>query len=502
MGSDSRLVNRMLVVVFTAQFLVALDISLVNIALPSIQEGLGFTESNLHWVVNAYLLTFSGFLLLGGRLGDVFGRRRVLLGAVVLFGAASLWAGLATHAWELGAARAIQGLAAAGISPVALALITVNLSGGPVRARALALWGAGGALGGAAGVLLSGLLTEFMGWRWVMLINLPIVAVLLFAVLSGVRESRAEHRPRLDVTGAVLVTTGMSLLILGVLRGEGGGWTAPDTALLFVFAVAILAVFVLVEHRAPEPLMPLTLFTRRAVLGANLFGFLLSAGQLAGFFFVSLYLQRVLDYSPALAGAAFLPFCAGTVVGLRIAMRNLERLGPRTLLLIGGLTGAAGLAWFAGLSPEAEFLTQLLGPSMVCSVGIGVSFVAMGAAATSGVPARDAGTASAVLNSSRQLGGSVGLAVLVTAAAHVTSSHDGDMVAALAAGYSTALALAAVALAAGALLAVIVLPRSSSEPSDIQRGDEDGTDTPDAGMADDRGSQADTRPVKTWAESC
>ncbi|GLF97621.1 MFS transporter [Streptomyces yaizuensis] len=458
MDGRTRDTRWLLSAVLVVQFLVALDMSVVNVALPDMRDDLGFTPGGLQWVVGAYALGFGGLLMLGGRLADLVGGRRLLPAGLVLFGVASLIGGVVSTPGALIAARALQGVGAAAISPVALALITLSFPEGPARSRALGLWGMAGAAGGAVGVLAGGLLTDAAGWRAVMLVNVPIVLFALFAAgrarLPGPRDTVV---PGLDIAGALLVTAGMSLLVLGVVRTESHPWGSAQALLPLGAAALLLTAFVLVERRTPRPLLRLGLLAVRPVLGANLFTLLICSGQFASFYFCSLYMQQVLGYGAGATGAAFLPFSAGVVAGSLIATRVVARTGTRALLTLGGLTGAAGLAWYAlAATPDGTFLTAILGPSLVASVGIGMSFVPLGTAAVTGVAPGEAGMASGLLSSSRQIGGSLGLAALVTAAASVTGDRTDP--AALAEGHRLAYGVGAGLLALGAALAFALLP--------------------------------------------
>ncbi|MGW7274170.1 MFS transporter [Streptomyces sp. NPDC054864] len=446
----------LLPVLLTVQFLVSLDMSVVNIALPDIGDDLGFGAESLLWVVNAYALAFGGLLMLGGRLADVVGRRRTLTAGFAVFGLASLVGGLAQTPGQLVAARAVQGAGASALAPVALALITVNYAAGPARSRALGLWGAAGALGGAVGVMAGGLLTDVAGWRSVMLINVPVVLAALLLSRHGVpADRRTGPAPRLDVVGALLVTAGMTALVLGLVRTETYAWGSGTTLGTLAAAAALLGAFAAVESRRREPLLRPGLLRNRPVLSANAFALLMSSGQFAAFYFTSLYLQEVMSYGPTRAGAAFLPFCAGIVAGSAISARKVGRFGERALLVTGGLLGAAGFVWFAlAVGPAGTFLGSVVGPSLVASVGIGMCFVPLGTAATSGVAAEETGMASGLLNSSRQLGGSLGLAVLVTVASGATGSARGP--GALADGYATAFGVAAALLAAAAVATAVL----------------------------------------------
>ncbi|WP_301176700.1 MFS transporter [Actinomadura geliboluensis] len=439
-----------------AQFVVALDMAVVNVALPAIRAGLGFAPVGLAWVVHVYALTFGGFLLLGGRAGDLYGRRRLFTAGLVVFGLCSLAGGLAQAPWQLVAARAGQGLGAAAVAPAALALLTTTFEG-RARVRALGVWSAVNAAGGALGVLAGGLLTEYAGWRWVMLVNLPIVAAALALVPAGVPAAAGTAaRDRLDVLGAVLATGGIGLLVFGVVRTDTLGWTSPATLGTLAAAAVLLAAFAFAESRSASPLVRLGLLRGRWVAGANVIVFLAAAGQFSAFYFVSLYLQEVLGMGAAATGAAFLPFSIGLVAGTVAATRITSARSPRAALIPGGLLGAAGLGWFALISPGGGFLTDVLGPSLLCSVGTGLVLAPVTVAATTGVAPREAGMASGLVNSSRQLGGCVGLAALATVAAHRTGGAA--TASALNDGYALSLAVAA-ALFLVAAAAAAALPR-------------------------------------------
>jgi EmrB/QacA subfamily drug resistance transporter len=441
-----------------AQFVVALDMSVVNVALPAIRTALGFAPLDLSWVVHVYALTFGGFLLLGGRACDLYGRRQMFVLGLTVFGLCSLAGGLAQTPWQLIAARAGQGLGAAAAAPAALAMLTTTFTEGPQRVRALGVWSAVNAAGGALGVLAGGLLTEYAGWRWVMLINLPIVMAALALIPAGVPAGTAPaQRERLDALGAVLATGGVGLLVLGVVRTDTLGWDSPVTWATLAAAAVLLTAFVFAESRADAPLLRLGLLRSRWVAGANVLVFLAAAGQFTAFYFVSLYMQQVLGMGAAATGTAFLPFSLGLVAGTIVATRITAARTPRVFLVPGALLAAAGLAWFALISPEGSFLTDVLGPSLVTSVGAGLVLAPVAAAATTGVAAREAGMASGLMNSSRQLGGSIGLAALATIAAHHTGTTTDP--AALHDGYALGLAIAAAVFVLAAVVAIGVLPR-------------------------------------------
>ncbi|GHI02063.1 MFS transporter [Streptomyces cellostaticus] len=441
-----------------AQFVAALDMAVVNVALPAIRTALGFAPLDLSWVVHVYALTFGGFLLLGGRTCDLYGWRRLFVLGLAVFGLCSLAGGLAQAPWQLIAARAGQGLGAAAASPAALAMITTTFPEGPRRVRALGVWSAVNAAGGALGVLAGGLLTEYAGWRWVMLINVPIVAVALALVSAtppaAARPARGE---RLDALGAVLATGGVGLLVFGVVRTEAVGWGSPGTWGSLATALALLAAFAYTESRTSSPLLRMGLLRSRWVAGANVLVFLAAAGQFTAFYFVSLYMQQVLRMGAAATGAGFLPFSVGLVAGTVVATRITATRSPRASLVPGALLAAVGLAWFSFISPRGGFLADVLGPSLITSVGAGLVLAPIAAAATTGVAPREAGMASGVFNSSRQLGGCIGLAALATLAAHRTGTATDP--AALDDGYALGLAVTAALFVLAAAVAIGVLPR-------------------------------------------
>ncbi|NEA46393.1 MFS transporter [Streptomyces sp. SID10815] len=450
-----------LAAVAVAQFAVALDLSVVNVALPAIRTALGFAPLDLSWVVHVYALTLGGFLLLGGRACDLYGRRRLFVLGLAVFGLCSLAGGLAQAPWQLIAARAGQGLGAAAATPATLAMLTTTFPEGP-RVRALGVWSGVNAAGGALGVLAGGLLTQYAGWRWVMLINLPIVAVALALVRAGVpTEARPARRERLDVLGAVLATGGVGLLVTGVVRTDAQGWDSPATWTMLVAAAMLLAAFVVTESRASAPLLRLSLLRSRWVAGANVLVFFSTAGQFAAFYFVSLYLQEVLGMGAAATGAAFLPFSVSLVAGTLVATRVTAARTPRASLVPGALLAAAGLTLFAFISPDGGFLTDVLGPCIITGIGVGLVIAPVVAAATTGVAPREAGMASGLINSSRQLGGCIGLAALAAIAAHRTgTATDPD---AINDGYALGLAIAAALFVLAAVVAIVVLPRRRAE---------------------------------------
>ncbi|WP_240809240.1 MFS transporter [Microbispora catharanthi] len=444
------------------QFMVSVDLSVVNLGLPRIAAGLGFSAVGLTWVIHAYALTFGGLLLLGGKIADRYGHKRVLLLGLAVFGLASLAGGFAQEPGHLVAGRALQGIGAAALSPAALALLTVTFPSGRARVRAYGIWSAVNAAGGALGVLIGGVLTQYAGWRWVMFVSVPMAAIALALAWRGVTGAppRAPGgRP--DVLGGILATAGMSLLVFGVVRTDQYAWTSPVTLTTLVIAVALLAAFVYVERTTTrDPLIRLGLLTNRSVAGANSYNLLLGAAMASSFYFASLYLQQVLKASPTMAGIQLLPFAIGVVAGAAAAIKLGYRLPLRTLLIIGGLVTATGFAWFGLISADGSFLTDVLGPSLVTSVGFGLCLGPVVSAATVGVAPSETGTASGLLSSSRQIGASLGLAALGTAA-HARTGQS-TTIESLTEGYALGITLGAVLLVGAALIAFAVLPRTST----------------------------------------
>ena len=447
-----------------AQFMVILDVSVVNVALPAIRSGLHFSEVDLQWVVNAYTVTFAGFLLLGGRAADLLGRRRVFVSGLVLFALASLAGGLSGSQGVLIAARAAQGLGGAVIAPASLSILTTTFAEGAARNRAVGIWGAMGGAGGAAGVLLGGILTTALSWRWILFINVPIGLVAAVFAQRLLLESRNTNRTRdFDLRGALSATLGLSLVVLGIVRTDQTGWGDASTLALIAAGVVLLAGFVLIEGRfARSPLMPLRLFASRTLNASNVVVLLVGGSTFAMWFFISLYLQQVLGYSPIRAGLAFLPMTLSIVVASTVASRLVVRLGAKPLLITGMLLLTAGLGWFAGISVHGTYVGELLFPGILTALGIGFAFVPATISAVSGVARHEAGLASGLVNTSRLFGGALGLAILAAMATSRTNSdlhHGVAMHAALVGGFQLALAVSAAFALVGALVAMFGLPR-------------------------------------------
>jgi len=400
-----------------AQFMVVLDASIVNVALPTIGSALDFSQDNLSWVVNAYVLTFGGFLLLGGRLGDLLGRRRVFMTGLVLFAAASLAGGFAESDTALIAARAVQGLGAAILSPAALSIVTTTFRDGAERNKALGAWGAVAGSGGAAGVLLGGVLTEYVGWEWVLWVNVPIGLAAALIAPRLIMESRSESATRsIDFAGAVSVTAGLATLVYGLVEAPDAGWGSGQTIGLLAAAVALLGAFAVIETRSEAPLVPFRIFRLRTLTGANVVGILTGASLFSMFFFISLYMQNVLGFSAIEAGLAYLPLAVTIIISAGFGSQLVTRIGFKPVLATGMLLIAGGLFWFGQISAGGSFAADVLGPSLVSAVGLGLSFVPQTIAAVSGVGEREAGLASGLINTSQQVGGALGLAVLSTVA--------------------------------------------------------------------------------------
>jgi EmrB/QacA subfamily drug resistance transporter len=444
-----------LLLLCATQFILVLDVSVATVALPTIRDELGFSAEDLQWIITGYALTFGGFLLLGGRAADLLGRRRVFVAGLALFVAASLLAGLAQSAVMLVGARLLQGLGGALVSPAALSLLTTTFAEGPARNRAMGVWGAVAAGGGAAGLLLGGVLTELLSWRWVFLVNVPIGAAVLALAPRLLTESRSPDRSRIDVFGALLATGALLLLVFGLTSGEREGFGAPVTLLCLAVGVLLLVAFVAVERRTAHPLVPLGIFRRASLDGANIV-FLAVSAVIAGMsFFGTLYLQGTLGFSPIETGLAFLPTTLTIMVVSAVVARVVDRTGPRALLAAGALLMLAGMLLLSRLSADGDYLADALPGFLLTALGLGLSFTTGMLAATAGIGEAEQGLASGLVNTSQQIGQALGLAVLATVAAAVTGGAEADP-SALVDGWATAFLVGA-AFALIALVAALTL---------------------------------------------
>ena len=459
-----------------AQFVVILDASIVNVALPSIGADLNFSQENLSWVVNAYVLVFGGFLLLGGRMADLLGRRRLFMIGLVVFALASLAGGLATNEAQLIIARAIQGLGAALLSPAALSLVTVLFEEGAERNKAMGVWGAVAGSGGAVGVLLGGMLTEWAGWEWVLFVNVPVGIAAAMLAPRLLPESRTEGR-HFDFAGAVTVTAGLSLLVYTLVDANSAGWGSAQTIGLGLLSFALIGAFYVIERRSKAPLMPFPgIFRIRTITGINVSAVLIAAALFSMFFFISLYMQQVLGYSALEAGLAYLPLAGGIIVAAGGSAPLVTRFGFKPVLVSGLIITAVGLLWFTQVDVGGSYLSDLLGPMLLAAVGLGLAFVSMTVAAVSGVEAHEAGLASGLINTSQQIGGALGLAILATIANSTTTDAVASgtaMPSALTEGFQAAFAVGAGFAIAGAVLAMLLVSgRASREHAEAaQRGE-------------------------------
>jgi EmrB/QacA subfamily drug resistance transporter len=458
-----------LALVCVAFFMTILDVSIVNVALPSIGRSLHFSETGLQWVITAYAITFGGFLLLGGRTADILGRRRVFLAGVALFGAASLVCGLASSTGMLVGARAVQGLGAATVSPATLSIIMTTFDEGAERNKALGIWGAMGGGGAAAGVLFGGILTKYLGWEWIFFVNVPVAAVVLLLAPGIVRESRAPGERRgFDVVGASSVTAGLALLVYAISKAPVDGWSDTTTVALLVAAGFILVFFLVWETRVPKPIMPLQIFRVRTVAGANAVGILLGGAVYANFFLLTLYVQNVLHYSALKTGLTFLATAGTTVVSAALSQALTTRFGARPVMAAGLALMTGGLIWYSQIPVHGSYVSDLLGGYLLIGVGLALAFIPVSIAALAGVGPRDAGLASGLINTSQQVGGAVGVAiassVAVSRATHLLHSGS-SQAAALTSGYALAFWVVAGFSAAGVVLALSFVRGRELEPT-------------------------------------
>jgi EmrB/QacA subfamily drug resistance transporter len=461
------------------QFVVVLDAAIVNVALPSIGRALDFSQDNLAWVVNAYTLTFGGFLLLGGRLADLLGRRRLFMTGLVVFSIASLLGGLAQSDVWLIAARALQGLGAALVSPAALSIVTNTFAEGAERNRALGVWGAVAGSGGAAGVLLGGVLTQYLGWEWVLFVNVPIGLAAVALAPRLLEESKDEGRERqFDIAGAVTVTGGLALLVYTLVDANRAGWGSARTIVLGAVALVMLVAFVVIERRQRQPLVPFSIFRQRTLRGANIVALLVAMSLFSMFFFISLYMQQVLGYDALKAGVAYLPLALTIIVSAGVASVLVTRIGFKITLIVGMLFVTGGLVWFAQVDAHGgTYVGDVLFPSLLAAVGLGLAFVPVTIAAVTGIRPDQSGLASGLVNTSQQVGGALGLAILVAVANSTTSgqlsSGVQDRLVALTEGFKDAFLVAAGFALLGAILAAtLISSRDSREHAEAaRRGD-------------------------------
>jgi EmrB/QacA subfamily drug resistance transporter len=449
--------RQILLLLLAVGFLDFVDASIVNVALPSISADLGFSVQNLQWVLSGYLLTYGGFMLLGGRAADLFGRRRLLASGTVLFFATSLSAGLAPSEGMLVASRLIQGMGAAMMIPASLSILTTTFAQPSDRTKALGAWGAIAGLASGVGVFLGGVITEALDWRWVFFVNLPVCLVVLRAMFRLLPADGPRRIAKVDIGGAVLVTAGMLLLIYTLVQAPTVGWGETRTLAGFAGAGAILALFVAYEMRHSDPLFPFSILRIKGLAAADITQVVAMAGFYSMFFFVTLYMQNVLNFSKLGAGAAYLPPTFGVAVGAGIATKLLATRGPRPVIVGGALLGAAGIFWISRIPVDGSYLSNLLPALVVMSVGLGGVFVGVTTAAQAGVPPDKAGLAAALINSSTWLGGALGLAIFSA----IATSRTNDLLAehatqaqALTSGFQRALLAAAIFLAAAALIAL------------------------------------------------
>lgn len=464
--SAAGLRNRlMLGIIAVGQLMVVLDATIVNVALPRVQVDLGFKDqSDLQWVLNAYALTFGGFLLLGGRVADRFGRRRVFLIGIILLGVASVVGGSAGTPGMLVGARAVQGIGGALMSPAALSLLMVNFTEGEERNRALGVWAAVAGAGGAIGLVLGGILTDGLSWRWVLYINGPIAMIVILLTPKVIKESRNEVANGVDAFGALTVTAALTALVYALVRANDVGWGSGQTIALLVLAVVLAALFLVLESRGRDPMLPLRLFRSGGIVGANV-GTLLMSGAIVGIlFFIALYLQQIHHFSPLKTGFSFLPLSVAVGTMAQLAPRLMVRFGPRAVSTVGMLLGAIGILLFVRISPSGSYGTEVVPALLVFGAGLGLCFVSLTAAAITGIRGEDAGIASALVNAAQQIGAVMGLAILSAVAnarldaLHPASRDPGAVTAATTSSWAWAFAVWAAVVLAGGVVTWLMIP--------------------------------------------
>ncbi len=476
--STQRARNIALALLAMTQFVVVIDAPIVNVALPSIGTALHFSQADLSWVVNSYTLTFGGFLLLGGRFADYLGRRRVFMIGMALFALASLAGGLAQNETWLIAARAVQGLGAAVASPAALSIITTTFPEGQERNKALGIWGAVAGAGGAAGVLLGGVLTQWAGWEWVLFVNVPIGAFIVWQAPKRLAESTADEETdrTLDVPGAVTVSAGLALGVYAMVEATKVGWSSGQTIGSLLGALALIGAFVVIELRTRKPLIPFSIFRLRTLRGANVVGVLIGMSLFSMFFMITLYLQQVLGDDALEAGVSYLPLAIAIIISAGISSALVTRVGFKNVLIVGMLFVAVGLIWFAQIQPDGTYAVDVLGPSILAGIGLGASFVPVTIAAVTGTQPHEAGLASGLINTTQQVGGALGLAILASIANSSTTNAfktGADKATALTHGFANAFTVGACFAVVGAILAaVLISSRDSQEHSEAARSGE------------------------------
>src|SRR6195256_2218142 len=460
--------NAVLAIVAVAQFMVILDASIVNVALPTIRRDVGFSEQSLSWILNSYTLMFGGFLLLGGRLAARLGRRRLFMAGIALFTAASLVCGVSQSEGELLVARGFQGLGGAMVSPAALSIILTTFAEGRERNRALSVWGAIAGAGGAVGLLLGGVLVQLLSWRWVFFVNVPIGAVVLALAPRMIPESRSESAAKsYDVQGAVAITLGTMALVFTLIKADSWGWTSARTIAGFVVAAVLIVAFVVIERRHKDPLVPLRIFSNRSLSAADATLLVMVAALFGMFFFLTLYFQQVLGYSALKTGIAYLPLSLSLIGASGVASRFVDRFTPKPILVAGLLISSGGFVFLTSVSGHGDYESHVLPAMIILGVGMGMSFVPVTIAGTSGVAPEDSGLASGLLNTTQQVGGSLGLAILSSIATSRTTSglHAGlALPAALKHGFKGAFIVGAALCAMGAVFTTVLLPGRRHEP--------------------------------------
>src|SRR6266545_2934292 len=448
------------------QFMVVLDIAIVNVALPSIQTDLGFSQENLQWVISAYALLFGGFLLLGGRAADLLGRRRIFFVGLVVFTVASLLSGLAWSEGALIGARAVQGLGAAIISPAALSILMTTFAQGKERNTALGAWGAVGAFGAVAGVLLGGVLTDLLSWQWIFFVNVPVGLAALAITPLLIRESRDPNARSFDVPGAVLVTSGLVVLVYAITQANDFGWGSAKTIGLFTASAALIAGFLGWEARSKDPLMPFSIFRLRTLVGANVAALILGTAMFGMFLMLTLYMQQVLGYSPMKTGVAYLAVAGTAILWSAVAAQLVTRIGVKPVLVVGMIMLTGGLVYFTQVSVGGSYVTDLLPGFLLIGVGIGFAFVPISIAALAGIQPSEAGLASGLINTSQQIGGALGIAALSTIATSRTSdalANGSTQAVALVDGFHGAFAAGAIIAGLGIVATLVLIRRDEVE---------------------------------------